>query len=598
MNTTTNENDENHEENNVVVHDDDNDNNHVNKPKDMATRYATWEKVATTLAKKTEEELAQEELEEKKKLGLDGKYARSQAEAEERQKLKDVKKVKKTLDKYKKREEAAVQSLVGILEKQREQEEKEFDEEKREHAGKNVFRITRHDLAAGTRVVRVRDTSGISVSESTIVLTQDLSHLESKMRQDAFRKPVEASQQQQPPPLPLQPTEPKKEPPQEDSKVEDEETEATRSVFGVIKAFFQNVQNCTILVKCKIISGFIELHHCHNVVVKIMGPEATVATVQADLSSDVVWEFHDVPSGKNVTIQRGEPTLYWGQDKDDRVFHAGVSNMTVRLIRDGIMEQECTADYLRDGATPVGNATAEEMQFVTSVVDGKLCTEAVLRTGSSTGKQVRAMTQREIDEEKERRAKAAALATTKAEEMIEIKDKYGNAVVTKTSGPTTTTDQAEEVQEVLSPEIQAVVDECLENRKRGNEAFQAGEYGQAILLYTLALDKSQELPLASLSALFPVDVVYSNRAACFLKLGQHEKAESDAAKALSHNPDNIKAMFRQGLALHALHRYQEALPLLAKAYKREPHNKQIKQALQFCEVRLEQELRQRMNAGK
>lgn len=293
-----------------------------------------------------------------------------------------------------------------------------------------------------------------------------------------------------------------------------------------------------------------------------------------------------------------EPTLYWGQDKDDRIFHAGVTDLSIQIYRDGVIDMECTTDYLSAGAAPVGNAKAEEMQFVTSVLDGSLVTESVVRAGATTGQQVRAMTERELEEQEAKRKRAAELATYKAEEMVQIKDKQGNPVVVKTqTKPPKTNDTDEEedkVVEVLSPAIQSIVDECLLNKKRGNEAFSAGEYGQAILLYSLSLDKAQELVGDAHHHLFPADVVYSNRSACFLKLGQHEKAEQDAATALALNPSNLKARFRKGLALHALHRYQEALPLLAEAHKQEPHNKQIKQALQFCEVRLEQDYRKRM----
>jgi tetratricopeptide (TPR) repeat protein len=155
-------------------------------------------------------------------------------------------------------------------------------------------------------------------------------------------------------------------------------------------------------------------------------------------------------------------------------------------------------------------------------------------------------------------------------------------------------------------EIKEVVDECEQNKTRGNEAFGAGEYGQAILLYSLALDKADELPDAggaddgpsanskkksTSTQLFPRDVLYSNRSACFLKLGQHEKALDDADLALACNPNNVKAGFRKGLALHAMGRYREALPVLAESYRLEPKNKQIQQALQFCEVRLQHEMR-------
>ena len=44
------------------------------------------------------------------------------------------------------------------------------------------------------------------------------------------------------------------------------------------------------------------------------------------------------------------------------------NNMRVALYRDGFVEMETAMDYLKDGATAVGNATAEEMQFVMAFV--------------------------------------------------------------------------------------------------------------------------------------------------------------------------------------------------------------------------------------
>jgi len=165
-----------------------------------------------------------------------------------------------------------------------------------------------------------------------------------------------------------------------------------------------------------------------------------------------------------------------------------------------------------------------------------------------------------------------------------------------------------------------IVNECEENKKKGNEAFGNGEYGQAILLYTLAIDKSEEIKdfmirnnnnddiptttekttttttttkKKSSNDYFRVDLCYSNRCACFLKLGQHEKAIQDAVEAQKIVPDNIKAIFRHGLALHAIGKYYDALPILVRAHKLEPKNKQIKQAIQFCEVKLQKQQRQR-----
>ena len=530
--------------------------------------YAQWDKVTRDLVDEHEQEEEAAAAEAKAQLGLDGKYARSAAEAEERKKLKDVKKAKKTLDKYKKREMAAVATFIGILGPVGDEQSQSFSQQAKTPEAKTV-RITRSDMDAGKRVITIADTSGNSVKDK-IVLTQDLSHLESRMNVNTQAKSFQDDAENAVP----------------------EETNQERTIYGIIKAFLNNVHNCTVIIKCKVISGTLEMHNCSNVIVRVEA-DATIATVQADLSKDISIEFRDAPSGKNTAILPHQKKMYWGQDTDDRIFHAGVSNMTVKVIRDDMVETEILADYLKDGAEQIGNATAEEMQFVTSVHDGKLVTEKVVRVGSTTGKNVRAMTQREMDAEQERREKAAAMAIQKAEEMLKIKDKNGN-LVEKKEVATVDENDSDDVEEVLSKDVQDVVNECMHNKARGNEAFGTGEYGQAILMYSLALDKAEELPPDAPSTVFARDVIYSNRAACFLKLGQHEKAEEDARKALEINPDNVKANFRQGLALHAMGQYRLAMPILAKAHKIEPKNKQIKQALQFCEVRLAQDERKRM----
>ena len=70
--------------------------------------------------------------------------------------------------------------------------------------------------------------------------------------------------------------------------------------------------------------------------------------------------------------------------------------MRVALYRDGFVEMETAMDYLKDGATAVGNATAEEMQFVMAFVVK------------------RPMTQQELDAEHEKREKAVDMAMEKA----------------------------------------------------------------------------------------------------------------------------------------------------------------------------------------
>jgi len=555
--------------------------------------YDQWDKVTRTLVSETEQEEEQEIEENKKALGLDGKYAHSQADADERKKAKDVLKAKKVLDRYQKRESAVRAELKGLLGPPPSSDAGK-EEESKSVVSKTV-RITRDMIDAGKRVVVIADTSGASQSD-TLVLTSDLSLLESKMKANATTVPKQYSEDA------------------ENDVDESKENGVHRKIYGLIKCFLTNVHNCTVLIKCKIISGTLEINHCSNVVVKVER-DATIATIQADLCEDISIIFNDAPSGKNGTTNAaGIPVdtsadsknrIYWGQDNEDRIFHAGVKNMMVQINRDGFVETERICDYIKDGAKAVGNATKEEFQFVTSCIDEELVTEAVLREGSTTGQNARPLTKREVEAERAKREKAGNMAAHMAENMIKFKevDKDGAKKANKTEVPkeedTPVVEDVEEIYASMSKDdIDAIVKECEQNKARGNEAFGTGEYAQAVLLYSLALDKADELPddksNKTKKQLFARDVTLSNRAACFLKLGQHEKAAADAKQAYGYNNQNVKAFFRHGLALHAMKQYKDAISILSAAHKLEPKNKSIKEALQFAEVRLTQEMRRRM----
>jgi tetratricopeptide (TPR) repeat protein len=563
--------------------------------------YDQWDKVTRTLVDDVEQEEQRETEASKKALGLDGKYAQSQADADERKKAAEVLKAKKVLENYQKRESAVRADLKGILGPPVSKDSgspMEGEESKSSEA--KIVRITRELMDAGKRVVVISDTSGASQSD-TIVLTADLSLLESKMKTNSTMVPKNYA---------------------EDSENDVDEAKANaasateRKIYGVIKCFLSNVHNCTILIKCKVISGTIEMSHCTNVVVKIER-DATVASIQADLCEDISFIFNDAPSGKNGTTNAAgiavdtsadsKNRIYWGQDKEDRIFHAGVKNMKVQINRDGFLETERICDYLKDGAKAVGNATEKEFQFVTSCLNDELITEAVVREGSTTGQNARPLTKRELEEEKVKREKAESMAVNMAENMFKFKEvnKDGAKKVIKkdqknvVKAVPVVEDAVEEIYAGMSKEdIDAVVKECEQNKTRGNEAFGSGEYAQAILLYSLALDKADELPDdkndKTKKQLFARDKTLSNRAAAFLKLGQHEKAAADAQLAHEYNDQNVKAFFRHGLALHAMKQYTDAIPILAKAHKLEPKNKSIKEALQFAEMRLNQDLRKRM----
>lgn len=529
------------------------------------TNYGEWNKKTSSLLSELESEEEAQREESKVALGHD-KHAYSSAEAEEKEKLEKASKVKKILDSYRHRENKSVQEISNILDTKR------------------TRFITCEDVDAGKRVLNVSDTNG----PGHIIFTEDLSNLESMT---GANKTLQAK-----------------------SYPEDSENDAVMhqsgKIYGLVKIHLSNINNCTLTFKCKVITGLLEISHCKNLTVKLL-KEATIVTIQADLCQDLTIEFYDAPSGKAIAHQGTETAKFWGEDVDDRILHAGVENLVVKTFRDGILDLETTADYKKDGAVAVGNASAEEVQFVINVVNGELINERVLRQGSATGtaagsvsgdggNSARAMTAREMNEVKMKKNAINNALDGAIGSGIKILDKNGNEIQKPTEVESMSNDGVlEEIYAGMnSDDIKATVADCESQKSKGNEAFAAGEYAQAILLYTLALDRASELPdtsdMTPKKSLFARHVVLSNRSACFLKLGEHEKALQDASKAVEMEPNYIKAIFRQGLALHALGRYQEAIVPLAAALKLEPNNKQVKQALQFSEVRMHQEIRKRM----
>ena len=76
------------------------------------------------------------------------------------------------------------------------------------------------------------------------------------------------------------------------------------------------------------------------------------------------------------------------------------------------------------------------------------------------------------------------------------------------------------------------------------------KYGQAIEL----------MPHEYGKPLNPIAVsCYNNRAACFQQLGHYKKVTEDCSVVIEHDPKNVKALLRRGLALEALEKYRSAL---------------------------------------
>ncbi|TRY55264.1 hypothetical protein DNTS_015744 [Danionella cerebrum] len=94
-----------------------------------------------------------------------------------------------------------------------------------------------------------------------------------------------------------------------------------------------------------------------------------------------------------------------------------------------------------------------------------------------------------------------------------------------------------------------------ELKQSGNECFKAGQYGEALTLYSQAiqlLEKSGQKKNEDLG------ILYSNRAASYLKDGNCSECVKDCTMSLELVPFGFKALLRRAAAYEALERYRQA----------------------------------------
>lgn len=119
---------------------------------------------------------------------------------------------------------------------------------------------------------------------------------------------------------------------------------------------------------------------------------------------------------------------------------------------------------------------------------------------------------------------------------------------------------------------------------KGNEAFSRGQYTQAIELYTecLEIDPSNRAANA---------ILYNNRATCWNKKKEYQKALDDCQRSLELNERYTKAMLRKAQALQGLERYEEAVALMEKVVEIEPNSQLYQQELKSAKIELKRSKR-------
>ncbi|KAM8798503.1 E3 ubiquitin-protein ligase CHIP [Eudromia elegans] len=108
-----------------------------------------------------------------------------------------------------------------------------------------------------------------------------------------------------------------------------------------------------------------------------------------------------------------------------------------------------------------------------------------------------------------------------------------------------------------------------EHKEQGNRLFVGRKYPEAAACYGRAIVTLQ--PCASPALSFQnrnplVAVYYTNRALCYLKMQQHDKALADCKRALELDGQSVKAHFFLGQCQLEMENYDEAIANLQRAY--------------------------------
>lgn len=121
-------------------------------------------------------------------------------------------------------------------------------------------------------------------------------------------------------------------------------------------------------------------------------------------------------------------------------------------------------------------------------------------------------------------------------------------------------------------------------KEQGNAAFKAGDWLKALQCYTSALNSLKENNRDK-------SVLYKNRAAVYIKLGEYENAVRDCSASLDIVSDDPKTLYRRCLAYEQLGKHEEAYVDGKQCLSSDPANKEIQPILSRLHPIVQQKLR-------
>nr|CAB3266646.1 stress-induced-phosphoprotein 1 [Phallusia mammillata] len=117
----------------------------------------------------------------------------------------------------------------------------------------------------------------------------------------------------------------------------------------------------------------------------------------------------------------------------------------------------------------------------------------------------------------------------------------------------------------INPEL------ALEEKAKGNELYKKGKYPEALKCYSEAIKRDPDNA-----------ALYSNRAACYMKLLEFRIALKDCDECVKKDPQFIKGHVRRGGVLEAMKEFSRATDAYQKALDIDPNNSEASDGMRRC----------------